>query len=81
MSLKHNGALRLLAMCALAIFSLTAGVQAQPTDRGRGDRDGPGYRMGPGMMDRGHFGRMCSPRSAGLAEWRLESTGTEGQAD
>jgi hypothetical protein len=72
MSLKHNGVLRLLAVCALAIFSLTPVVQAQPTDRGRGDRDGRGYMMGPGMMDRGHFGRMCSPRSAGLAEWRLD---------
>ena len=66
MSLKHNVASRLLAACALATLSLTAVAQAQPTDRGRG------YMMGPGMMDRGHFGRMCSPRSAGLAEWRLD---------
>jgi hypothetical protein len=72
MSLKHNAASRLLAVCALATVSLTAVVQAQPTDRGRGDPDGRGYMMGPGMMDRGHFGRMCSPRSAGFAEWRLD---------
>ena len=28
--------------------------------------------MGPGMMDRQLFGRMCGPRMAGFAEWRLE---------
>jgi len=72
MSLKHNSASRPLAVCALAILSLTAVAQAQPTDRGPGDRDGRGYMMGPGMMDRGHFGRICSPRSAGFAEWRID---------
>lgn len=72
MSLKHNAASRLLAVCALATVGLTAVAQAQSTDRGRGDPDGRGYMMGPGMMDRGHFGRMCSPRSAGFAEWRLD---------
>jgi hypothetical protein len=72
MSLNHNAASRLFAVCALATLSLTAVAQAQPTDRGRGDRDGRGYMMGPGMMDRGHFGRMCSPRAAGFAEWRLD---------
>jgi hypothetical protein len=69
MSLKLNPASRLLAVCALATLSLTAVAQAQPTDRGP---DGRGYMMGPGMMDRGHFGRMCSPRSAGFAEWRID---------
>ena len=72
MSSKHNVASRLLAVCALAILSLTAVAQAQPTERGRGDRDGRGYMMGPGMMDRQQFGRMCNPRSAGFAEWRLD---------
>ena len=72
MTLKHNPAPRLLAMCALVTLSLTAFAQAQPPDRGRGDRDGRAYMMGPGMMDRGHFGRMCSPRAAGFAEWRLD---------
>ena len=44
-----------------------------PADRSRrGDRDGRGYMMGPGMMDRPQFGRMCNPRSAGFAEWRLD---------
>ena len=72
MSSKHNAASRLLAVCTLAILSLTAVAQAQPTDRGRGDRDGREYMMGPGMMDRQQFGRMCNPRSAGFAEWRLD---------
>lgn len=66
MSLKHSAASWLLSVCALAILSLTGVAQAQPTDRDRG------YMMGPGMMDRGHFGRMCSPRSAGFAEWRVD---------
>lgn len=72
MSLNHNATSRLFAVCALATLSLMAVAQAQPTDRGRSDRDGRGYMMGPGMMDRGHFGRMCSPRSAGFAEWRID---------
>jgi hypothetical protein len=72
MSLKYNATSRLLAVCVLATLSLTAVAQAQPTDRGRGDPDGREYMMGPGMMDRGQFGRMCSPRSAGFAEWRLD---------
>jgi len=28
--------------------------------------------MGPGMMDRHQFERMCSPRTVGFAEWRLD---------
>jgi hypothetical protein len=28
--------------------------------------------MGPAMMDRQLFGRMCGPRTAGFAEWRLD---------
>jgi LTXXQ motif family protein len=72
MSLNYSAALRLFAVCALATLSLTAIAQAQPTDRGRGDRDGRGYMMGPGMMDRGHLARMCSPRAAGFAEWRID---------
>ena len=28
--------------------------------------------MGPGMMRDGNFGFMCSPRAAGMAEWRLQ---------
>lgn len=66
MSSKHNAASRLLAMFALATLSLMTVAEAQP------GRDGPGYMMGPGMMDRQLFGRMCSPRRAGFAEWRLD---------
>ena len=28
--------------------------------------------MGPGMMGRGDFNRMCSPGAAGFAEWRID---------
>jgi cytosine/adenosine deaminase-related metal-dependent hydrolase len=69
MSLKHNAASHLSAACALAILGLTTVAEAQPNGPGRG---GPGYMMGPGMMDRHQFGRACSPRAAGFAEWRLE---------
>ena len=66
MSSKHNFASRLFAASALAILSLTAVAGAQPSDRGReGPRD---LMMGPGMMDRHEFGRLCSPRAAGFAE-------------
>jgi LTXXQ motif family protein len=70
MSLKHKGASRLFAVVALATVSLTAVAEAQPSDRGRdGDRH---MMMGPGMMERHEFGRLCSPRAAGFAEWRLD---------
>jgi len=66
MSSVHNASSRLLAVCVLAILSLATVAQAQPADRGRG------YLMGPGMMGGQQFGRMCDPRSAGFAEWRLD---------
>jgi hypothetical protein len=69
MSSKFNSASRLFAASALAILSLTGIAEAQPSDRGReGPRD---LMRGPGMMDRHEFGRLCSPRAAGFAEWRV----------
>ncbi|MFN3655837.1 MAG: Spy/CpxP family protein refolding chaperone [Pseudolabrys sp.] len=38
----------------------------------RGGGWGPGMMMGPGMMGMSGFGGMCNPRSAGLAEWRMQ---------
>jgi hypothetical protein len=64
---NHRAASHLLAMLALATLSLTTAVEAQPFDRG-----GPGYMMGPAMMEGHLFGRMCGPRAAGFAEWRLD---------
>jgi cytosine/adenosine deaminase-related metal-dependent hydrolase len=72
MSFRIQIVCRVLAVCVLATLSLAAIAEAQPTGRGRGDSDGRGYMMGPGMMDRHHLGRMCSPRAAGFAEWRLD---------
>src|SRR5947209_8565988 len=66
MSSKHRTAC-LLAAITLASLSLTIAADAQPFGLG-----GPGHMMGPGMMDRQLFGRMCGPRSAGFAEWRLD---------
>lgn len=62
----------LLGSLALApAFAQPAG----PGGPGGGPGWGPGMMMGPGMMGRGGgrgMGWMCSPRSAGLAEWRKE---------
>lgn len=69
MSLQHNTASRLLAVCVLATLGLMSVAEAQPYGPGR---DRPGYMMGPGMVDRQQLGRMCSPRAAGFAEWRLD---------
>ena len=69
MPLKYVTASHLFAVCALTIVCLASVAEAQPNGPGRG---GPSYMMGPGMMDRHQFGRMCSPRSAGFAEWRLD---------
>ena len=72
MSSRHNIASRLLAVFALATLSLASAAEAQPYGPGRGGSDGPGYMMGPGMMGGQQFGRICSPRMAGFAEWRLD---------
>ena len=44
-----------------------------PGGAGQGEGWGPGVMMGPGMMGSGAMwdGGMCSPRAAGLAEWRM----------
>jgi hypothetical protein len=69
MSSRHHAASRLLAGFALATLSLTTLAEAQPYGPGRGGTD---HMMGPAMMDRQLFGRMCGPRTAGFAEWRLD---------
>lgn len=63
-----------LAFIAATSILVTTAV-AQPVGGGPSPGWGPGMMMGPGMMG-GSGGRsmgwMCSPRSAGLAEWRVE---------
>ena len=65
---------RLIAAAAMSCM-LTAPAPAQPG--GGPGWMSPGMMMGPGMM-RGQgmwgpgFGGMCSPRMAGLAEWRVD---------
>jgi hypothetical protein len=64
------------ALAAAALLAVTP-VAAQPRGPGGGPGWGPGggwgpgMMMGPGMMG-GGWGRMCDPRAAGLAEWRVE---------
>ena len=59
-----------LAMVLVAALTalITSPARAQP-----GPGSGPGMMMGPGMMGPGMMmdGGMCSPRAAGLAEWRI----------
>jgi hypothetical protein len=61
--------------CTVALLSAllcATPAAAQPRGYGPGMM-GPGTMMGPGMMGPGMMGAgMCSPRAAGLAEWRIE---------
>lgn len=61
----------LIASTAFALATLVATAQAQPGGPGGPGMMGSGMMMGPGMMDRGMMGRMCGPRAAGFAEWRI----------
>ena len=81
MSLKHNVASRLLAVCALATLSLMAVAQAQPTDRGRGDRDGRGLHDGPGHDGPRAFRAHVQPSLGGVCRMANRSSGTDDQAD
>jgi hypothetical protein len=69
--MRINGLRITIACMAVGVAFLVVGgpVAAQPGPRGWG----PGMMMGPGMMGPGGMwgGGMCSPRGAGLAEWRL----------
>lgn len=66
--------------CAVAISALLAvttsatGTWAQGPGNGPGSGwgMGPGAMMGPGMMGGGGLGFMCNPRTAGMAEWRIQ---------
>jgi hypothetical protein len=59
-----------LLTVAFSALLLASSAAAQPGPGGRG----PGMMMGPGMMGSGIMGpAMCSPRAAGLAEWRIDT--------
>jgi hypothetical protein len=76
MTKTFRTALYLSAALALGAASLPA--IAQPYEPGPGGRGpgwgamGPDMMMGPGMMGRRDFNRMCSPAAAGFAEWRID---------
>jgi hypothetical protein len=55
-----------IAAAAVVILGQTAIATAQPADRGWGPS-----MMGPGMIGPGMHMRMCGPRAAGFAEWRI----------
>lgn len=63
---------RAIAITMLLLpLAVSGGATAQPGPPGA-DGWGPGMMMGPGMMGGGNMGFMCNPRSAGLAEWRMQ---------
>ena len=67
----------LAALTALAIISASPASAQSPgsatTGSGPGwGKLGPGMMMGPGMMDRSEFDRLCRPGAAGFAEWRID---------
>lgn len=61
----------LISSATIAFAALIAAADAQPYGREPGMM-GPEMMIGPGMMGRGGFGRMCGPAAAGFAEWRLD---------
>jgi hypothetical protein len=58
---------------SVAMLVSMSPISAQPGPGGGMGGWGPGMMMGPGMMGPGSMwgGGMCSPRAAGLAEWRM----------
>jgi hypothetical protein len=63
---------RSILFAALLSIALSASAVSQPGGWGPGMMTGPGMMMrGPGMWGSG-YGGMCSPRFAGLAEWRID---------
>jgi hypothetical protein len=66
------------SIVAATLLSVALGATALAQPAGGSPGWGPGMMMGPGMMARGPTmwghgnGGMCSPRFAGLAEWRIE---------
>ncbi len=59
---------------AFALLTLTAFLPATARSAGAVNWDtiGEGMMMGPGMMDRTEFSRMCKSGAAGFAEWRFD---------
>jgi hypothetical protein len=70
-----NPRISLIASAAFVLVTFVIAADAQPYGPGSGMRGqgwGPGMMMGPGIMGRGDFGRMCSPAAVGFAEWRID---------
>ena len=63
---------RIALITALALAVTATAAIAQPSGQGSGPAMGPGMMMGPGAMHRGMHSRMCGPRAAGFAEWRID---------
>jgi hypothetical protein len=64
-----------IAFATVAPFSIAQAQSSRPVASNQGPHWGdmaPGMMMGPGMMDRSEFNRMCRPGAAGFAEWRID---------
>ena len=70
---RRNG---LAAAAALMIAGSVLPANAESAKQGGGNPGwgslGQGMMMGPGMMDRSEFNRLCRPGAAGFAEWRID---------
>ena len=70
--------LALFMFIALVIASGALPASAQSSNSGTVGASpgwgalGSGMMMGPGMMDRNEFDRLCRPGAAGFAEWRID---------
>lgn len=73
---KHEFALFAFSafIVALAAFPATAQSPGSGTEGRSPGWGAPGHdmMMGPGMMDRSEFDRVCRPGAAGFAEWRID---------
>jgi hypothetical protein len=76
MTIKLN--IALFAFTALVVATTAGAANAQSQGSEVADSNSgwgkPGHSMmmGPGMMDRSEFDRVCRPGAAGFAEWRID---------
>ena len=64
-----------VAFAVVAPFGIAEAQSSRPVASNQDPHWGdmaPGMMMGPGMMDRSEFNRMCRPGAAGFAEWRID---------
>ena len=69
---RSASTIAIAAVLAIPLISSASAQGGPPGGSGGSWGMGPGAMMGPGMMGRNGLGFMCNPRTAGIAEWRIE---------